>query len=76
MPDVDFFMPLAGLRLTPMSLVEKDDIGALKMTEIAQHISNKTPLYMYCLLKGTLHSALNEHYFGNLDIKFITNAIT
>lgn len=69
-------MPLTGLKLAPMSLLDKDDISAIKMTEILLHISNKTPLYMYCLLKGMLHSALSEHYFGNLDVKLIANAIT
>jgi hypothetical protein len=75
MPDIDFFMPLAGLKLNPMPISDQDDVSITKMIEIVMHLSTKAPLYMYSLLKGTLHPAITEHYFGNIDVKFMLGAL-
>lgn len=46
------------------------------MIELTMHLSTKAPLYMHSLLKGTLHPAITEHYFGNIDVKFVLGALT
>ena len=59
-----------------MPVVEKVNISVQKITQLALILSQQTPLYLYSLLKGKLHPAINEHYFGNLEVREVINLVT
>ncbi len=75
MPDIDFFLPVASMKLQPLSIVKHDDVSRTRMTEVLTALANQTPLYFHSLLRGKLHPAITEHYFGNLSVIEVINSL-